>query len=69
MGSLSTAAETIPVQLSDGEVNWTILSVQKVMEYMIAESPNFKQAISEACAGAHANFLPMFAGGDNRIRK
>ena len=59
LGSLMNTAEKIPVQMSDGEIDWTTLSVQKVLEYMIAESPNFKQAISEACAGAHANFLPL----------
>ena len=58
LGSLKDTVEKIPVQLPDGEADWTIVSVQKVLEYMIAESPNFEQAISKACTGAHANFLP-----------
>ena len=58
LGSLKDTTEKIPVQLPDGEADWTTVSVQKVLEYMIAESPNFKQAISEICAGGHAIFLP-----------
>ena len=58
LGSLKDTVEKIPVQLPEGQVDWTIFSLTEVLEYMIAESPNFKQAISEICAGGHAIFLP-----------
>ena len=60
MGSLIDIAEKIPVQLSDGEVDWTILSVQKVLEYMIAESPNSSRQSLRHVQVHMPTFCPMF---------
>lgn len=79
-GSISRAARSSidhtvgqhRVDIGGVDADWTAMSVPKVLEYLIAESPNFKRLISDVllCAGAHENLhehaTPCLSCGDHR---
>ena len=50
-----------------GDIEWSSMSVPKVLDYLIAESPNFKLAMHDLlrCAGAHGSIdIDVTCGGD-----
>ena len=63
-------AEEQRLDLVEGNTDWTTLSVPKVLNYLIAESPEFEKLLSDVlCTSAPHNFHTLAAtclscGGD-----
>ena len=77
-GALHSCLGTHRIDIEDGDDDWTTLSLEKAVCFLIEESPNFKLLMEDALrrAGAHHNFFlgtssPAMTtaqlSGDNRL--